>query len=144
MQQKPRGAALAFGRGGVGGGVGRCDVHSTPSASRPDRAGSSAETTADPAGANNCFLSAGISVASSEDKPIALWGRGTLTWLQPTTCLPPKSSPLNNSSSEQHIQSTKTLHATFIQYRPGILETVKFQFCVKMLQVLKTCQTCLW
>lgn len=30
-----------------------------------------AETAADPEGANNCFLSADISVASSEDKLIA-------------------------------------------------------------------------
>lgn len=106
MQQKPRGAALAFGREEKGAGVGRCDVHSAPSASRPDRAWSSAETAADPAGANNCFLSAGISAGSGEDKLTAGWGHDTLTRLQTTTCV---QCPTNNSNSQQDAPSVQTL-----------------------------------
>lgn len=60
---------------------------SAPAASRSDRAGSSAETTADLAGANNCFLSASISAASGEDKLITPWGHSALTWPWPTTYL---------------------------------------------------------
>ncbi|KAK1892473.1 putative serine/threonine-protein kinase tsuA [Dissostichus eleginoides] len=50
----------------------------------------SAESAADPAGVNNCFLSAGISVASSEPK---LSGRRPLTRPQPPTCpnVPPQT-----------------------------------------------------
>ncbi|KAK5931767.1 hypothetical protein CgunFtcFv8_003537 [Champsocephalus gunnari] len=50
----------------------------------------SAESAADPTGVNNCFLSAGISVASSEAK---LLGRRPLTQPQPPTCpnVPPQT-----------------------------------------------------
>lgn len=77
---------MAFGREGNRWGLGERGVMFTQPP-RPDRGGSTAETAADPAGANNCFLSAGISVASGEDKLIAPWGHGTLTRLQPATCL---------------------------------------------------------
>lgn len=134
MQQKPRGAALAFGREGVEG-VGEGGVMFTRP---PWPLGliEPAETTADPAGANNCFLSTGISVASSEDKLTALWGHGTLTWLQPTTCLNVRLQPSQTQHSCQQQQhraipsvnrDTEGVQATSIQDRQTNQGSMKFQ-----------------
>lgn len=82
---------------------GSCNVHSAPLASRPDRAGSWAETTAD----QQLLLAAGISVAVSEDKMPTLWGHGTLTWLQPTTFNPPYAE--HRCQHQKHWQQSSNM-----------------------------------
>ncbi|KAK5909140.1 hypothetical protein CesoFtcFv8_003096 [Champsocephalus esox] len=91
MQQKPREPHWPLeGKGGEQG-----VMFTRPP--RPLDLMESAESAADPTGVNNCFLSAGISVASSEAK---LLGRRPLTQPQPPTC--PTADPSDHTVNKTH------------------------------------------